>query len=353
MATTFERIAAASVGAINVDPYGIHIQGLWALGGDGEGITVGIVDTGVDMTDPSIRAAVVGGINMVPGMGAADYQDRDNHGAICARIIQAIAPKATIKVVKIFHGEDSVPDERAQDGLLWSAEHTDITNASIGTPDAHPGIIAAVERFRVLDKSIVAAAGNNGDGVPQTYELSYPAACEHTICVGAWDRSALADPAMMFLPERAAGYSNSNPYVDFIALGRVPGSWDQGTSFAGPVKTAILACYMSLRKRKGQPLTDASNYQFLTDHSRQFPGFPVRNEQTGWGTVDLRAYNPERRLEIDVENLTATLDGQAVDVGLLENRAPGGLYGWFRPLLEAVGEPVEYDEYRRKAVYRL
>lgn len=319
--------------------------------GQGEGITVAIVDSGVDMTDPVVKAAVVGGRNLVPGENPDDLQDQIRHGSLVARIILTLAPKVKLYVVKIFGREGSCSDDLVGAGLELAAKNAHITNASIGgddSPQARRGV-AAHEFLRI---PLVAAAGNSGDGNAVTQEPEYPASYDYPIAVGAVDRGPMVDPTDARFEIRPSGYSASYPKVDCVAMGRIPGSWDDGTSFAAPAVTAMLARHMGWARATGRPSFDPDCYSFILNHSRQLPGLAAKNDQTGYGFVTLRPRL--NTVEIDVDTMEATINGAPCNLkadGGIENRAPGGLYGWLRPFANLLGIRVEYDPYRRKGRY--
>lgn len=337
-----------------VESFQTYAEDLHRMGWRGQGVTVAIVDSGVDLRDPATAAAVVGGTCVVPGYASDDLQDRIGHGALVARIILALAPEAKLHPIRIFGETGATATEVAATGMALAAEQGDLTNASIGGP-YDPVMGPPIRRHEELHKPLVAAAGNTGDGVAETPELDYPGADDYCTTIGAIDRSVI-DPSWDWsgMSLRPAQYSTSHPQVDAVAIGRIPGSWDEGTSFAAPVVTGLLACYISMARATGRPADDDACYEWLRAMTRQLPGLAARNDQTGWGQVTCRPYQVPRILEIDVDTLAATLNGQALDLASMgvENRAPGGLYGWVRPFCDRMGLPVSYDAKRRKAQYR-
>lgn len=330
------------------------IEHLHRRGYRGQGVRIPVVDSGIRVTDPVTVAAVTKRFNLTGG-DPSDVTDRLGHGELVARIILALAPDAEIIPIRIFGTDGECPDERVAEAFYLAAEHGDIINASIGSDVLHPAVEAAVNRIEAMGKTLVCAGGNSGDGNAATTENHYPASLPYPISVAAWDRSAFVDPSREYLPARPSRYSSSHKGNDVSALGRIPGTWKDGTSFGAPVITGALACFDSMLLVQGRTPNDAARYQWLLDHTRQFEGLSVHNDQTGYGMFTLRAHCPERLVEIDVDTLQVTVDGQAADNAAmgLENRAPGGLFGWFRPFLEAAGRRVGYDANRRRAQYWL
>jgi hypothetical protein len=334
----FERVSGASVGTIDTRPYLMFEGDLHNNGGDGEGMTVAIVDTGFNLT-PALKSVWAGGVNIVPGMRRDDLRDLDNHGTQVAELIHAFAPKAKLYGIKIFHDEsDGIPDERAGDGLFIAAEKGDITNASIGgdTPDAH--LRAAVAAHEALGNTLVASAGNSGPGV-----RNYPAAFEYSTAIGAWDRSRIVDPSVLLADIRPSVYSSTYPEVDGVALGRIPGLWVDGTSFSAPVVTGLLVCYMSWRKKRGLPVSDADNYEFITKHMRQLPGLAARNDQTGYGRVTMRPWRDPVKLEIHATTGQVLVNGKDEAWTIPTLNIDGHIMVSARDFATKFGIPTEYE----------
>jgi hypothetical protein len=337
--------------------FGTHIEDLHRQGWHGQGVTVAVVDSGIDTSDPVLMTHVIGGINLSGEGPSDDLHDYVGHGATVTRIILTLAPEARIYVVKIFGNKGECDDAIAGHGLAHAVHHGDITNASIGSDVAHPEVLYAIRLHEAAGRPLIAAAGNSGDGSAVTVERIWPAADPYCTAVAAWDRSAFMDSAADYLPPRPAAYSSSYPEVDVTFLGRIPLLWEDGTSYGCPQASAAVAVHKSMCAARGRPWNDTYAYAFLTDHVRQLPGLPLRSDQTGYGLFDLRAAAPERLLEIDVDTLECYVEGahrpELRTAAGLENRPPGGLYGWLRPILEAAAQRVGYDDRRRRAKFYL
>lgn len=359
MAYSVEAIKTLSGPMPPAAEWGTYIEDLHALGFKGQGITVAVVDSGIDLNDPVSKAALVGGVNLVPGEDPTDLQDRIGHGSLVVRIILAIAPEAKIYMVRIFGSEGSTDNETAAHGISVAVDHGDLTNASIGG-ETSQAMWLAIRRHETAAKPLIAAAGNSAidGGTDATAEPESPGSDPYTTTIGAIDRGAMAGTGSRWdwIPLRPAEYSSSYPEVDAVAIGRIPELYDQGTSFAAPVVAGIMAVDMSLAKAIGQAIDDEACYLRLISRTRQLPGLPAKNDQTGHGMVTMRPFQIPRTLEVDVKTMAAYLNGQPIDWRAkagLENRAPGGIYGWLRPIIEALGGRVEFDAARGRARYRL
>lgn len=147
---------------------------------DGDGITVAVVDSGVDTSNPHLAGtAVLPGVNLV-GDGATDGRtDNYGHGTVVAGIIAArqvegsalvgIAPKATILPVRVYdtvsnessHSQGGPSPQMLAKGIRYAADHgAQIINVSQSTVTADDGLRSAVTYAQGKGSLIVASAGN-------------------------------------------------------------------------------------------------------------------------------------------------------------------------------------------------
>jgi len=136
----------------------------------GAGVTVAVVDTGVDGNSEDLRPNLVAGWNFYDGN--ADTRDAVGHGTVIASIIAApannggyvgIAPEAHILPVKIM-GEGEFSNAAAVAGIRYAITHgARVVNASFGAlNEPIPGMDAALRAARQADVLVVIAAGNSG-----------------------------------------------------------------------------------------------------------------------------------------------------------------------------------------------
>ncbi|GAA3527055.1 hypothetical protein GCM10022419_002280 [Nonomuraea rosea] len=207
---------------------------VWSLS-TGAGVSVAIIDSGVDLQHPQLRLA-----------GKADLtgtDDRDclGHGTAVAGIIGAqymqgvlfygMAPGA-----RLLSYKQTTSEREGDPALLVNAiksaadEGADVINVSISTQD-QPALKSAVEYALAKDAVIVAAAGNvkKEDGTPVP---AYPAAYEGVLAVGAVNQSgALTDFSNAKTPVAVLG-----PGQDITSTwpGRAYNTDLDGTSYAAP-----------------------------------------------------------------------------------------------------------------------
>ncbi|MFC8509401.1 type VII secretion-associated serine protease mycosin [Streptomyces sp. NPDC057411] len=267
----------------------------------GEGITVAVLDTGVDSGHPDLAGSVLTGTDLV-GFGAA-RGDRAwaRHGTAMAGIIAGhghgpgdqdgvlgVAPKVKILPVRvILEGTDKSRDKARKtrgtalaEGIRWAADHgADVINLSLGddSESAHPdaGEDSAVQYALAKGVSVVASAGNGGE---KGDHISYPAAYPGVIAVTAVDRYGTH-----------ASFSTSRWYATVSAPGvdiviadpdrRYYEGW--GTSAAA----AFVSGAVALVRAAHPDLTPAQVKRLLVDTARNRPK-GGRTDQKGYGTVD-------------------------------------------------------------------
>ncbi|HPF44576.1 MAG TPA: S8 family peptidase [Syntrophomonadaceae bacterium] len=226
----------------------------------GEQVVVAVLDTGIDYTHPDLAGNVIDGKSMIAG--EKDYLDENGHGTHVAGTIAAngkllgVAPHAKLLAVKVLDKDGAGSYASISQGIAWArkwqgpkGEKVNVINMSLGGPvpdnSMHKEIVQAVQD----GISVVCAAGNSGDGDPNTPELSFPAYYEESLAVGAVD-----------LQMGLANFSNSNEHIDIVAPGVATYSTYpdnryvelSGTSMAAPhISGALALIYSRFFKRFG------------------------------------------------------------------------------------------------------
>ncbi|MEU8036064.1 S8 family serine peptidase [Streptosporangium sp. NPDC049078] len=218
----------------------LSLPEVWELT-KGAGVTVAVVDSGVDTRHPQLRRA------RSIDLTATGARDCLGHGTAVAGIIAAaeikgvpftgVAPQA--KLISIKQTSDGTGDVgRLAAAIVRAAElGADVINVSVQAGD-QADLRDAVAYALAMDAVVVAAAGNvqKEDGTPAP---AYPAAYEGVLSVGA----AGPDGAR-------ADSSNAVTPVSVLAPGRnVTSTWAgrtyredlEGTSFAAPYVAGVVA----------------------------------------------------------------------------------------------------------------
>jgi membrane-anchored mycosin MYCP len=221
----------------------------------GSGVTVAIVDSGVD-ANPQFGGRVIPGPDLVAGTkpGIPPGADCVGHGTAVASIIAAapvpgvsftgVAPAARILSVKIS-GTDTFPTSVTPQGIVDAVQFgADVINLSLATPDDVPALRNAVEYALSHNVVVVAAAGND---LPQGGAGPfYPAAYPGVLAVGAVGSGG----ALAAFSDRHTPVAVTAPGVNVTSAypGTFPDAYapvQNGTSFAAAFVSGVVALVRS------------------------------------------------------------------------------------------------------------
>jgi type VII secretion-associated serine protease mycosin len=278
----------------------LHTEQAWRTT-KGAGITVAVLDTGVDARHPDLAGNVLTGKDMV-GFGAR-RGDRAwaRHGTAMAGIIaghghgagngdgvMGIAPEAKILPVRVILEDGDSARGKARntrgnalaEGIRWAADHgADVINLSLGddSKSAHPEPAEdeAVQYALKKGAVVVASAGNGGE---KGDHISYPAAYPGVIAATAVDRVGTRAP----FSTRRWYATVSAPGVDVVIADpddKYYEGW--GTSAA----SAFVSGAAALVKAAHPGLAPAQIKQLLEDTARNAPD-GGRDDSRGFGFID-------------------------------------------------------------------
>ncbi|MEJ2559196.1 MAG: S8 family serine peptidase [Anaerolineae bacterium] len=215
----------------------------------GDGVTVAIVDTGIDLDHPALADRLTAGYDFVekdaiPDDGT-DGLDNDGdgfvdegagHGTHVAGIVTLVAPEASLMPIRVLNSEGIGSYFDIVAGIVYAAEHgAHVINLSLSGPEDASFLQAAVDYAWEKGALVVAAAG--------AYDVTYPARYEHVISVGAPDPQ---DQVAEFSDFRAGQVTVFAPgvaiYSTYYDGGYV---WWTGTSMAAPFVSGEAALLLS------------------------------------------------------------------------------------------------------------
>jgi minor extracellular serine protease Vpr len=162
------------------------------LGYQGEGIVIGIIDTGVDHMHPDLlgfgySAKVISGYNFVDSSKMPI--DTNGHGTQVAGIIaangqvQGIAPKSSLVSYKVSDDGEEVASDLIVKAIEQAiTDDVDIINISLGVNRTNSKIDEAVNKAVEHGIVVIAAAGNDG---PELGSIGSPGKNPNAITVGA------------------------------------------------------------------------------------------------------------------------------------------------------------------------
>ena len=219
---------------------------------DGAGVTIAVIDTGIDSSHPDLLGTVIDGVdfstvgvpNGTSGVGSSSF-----HGSMVASLIAGqgstgsgvigVAPKAKLLAISIGLGvPGSNTDDQIAQAVRWAVDHdADIINLSL-TRNSQTWPRSWDDAFSYAfenDVLVVAAAGNRTD---QSSRPSAPATIPGVVSVGGVTKNQ--EPAEA--STAGLGVAISAPAEDL--LGAYPGEgyriWD-GSSAAAPLVSGLLA----------------------------------------------------------------------------------------------------------------
>ncbi|SED27300.1 type VII secretion-associated serine protease mycosin [Streptomyces sp. TLI_105] len=200
---------------------------IWQLS-TGKGVTVAVIDTGVDKNNPDLRGQVLEGKDLAPAESGDQFTDYDGHGTGMAGLIAGtgardggngafgLAPGAKILPVRVpgLQGGDVNMVEGSErfnrvipQAIRYAADSgAKVINMSLGNDKGSQALTDAVKY--ALDKGslVFAAVGNSGD---KSNRVEYPGATPGVVGVGAVDQKLTHVPM-----------SEHGDQVDIVAPGK-------------------------------------------------------------------------------------------------------------------------------------
>ncbi|WP_247828429.1 S8 family serine peptidase [Arthrobacter antioxidans] len=304
----------------------------------GEGVTVAVIDSGVDATHPDLAGAVAGGTDASgagdPG-GLRGIGEVPSHGTLVSTLlagrghtdapapaapaprpsgtssatatpsaetapfaqygegpdgIVGVAPKADLLAVSVWiEGPNGGPnpagisvDEQVPDAVRWAVDNgADVINMSLGStstawPESWDDAFLHAEQNDVV---IVAAAGNRAGGLTQ---VGAPATIPGVLAVAGLDRSGLASDEAS-----SEGISIAVAAPSENLVGGLPGGfyaeWS-GTSGAAPLVAGVAALI-----RSRYPELSAAQVVNRIVGTAKDAGAPGFDTLYGYGVLDVAA----------------------------------------------------------------
>ncbi|HYH08911.1 MAG TPA: S8 family serine peptidase [Thermoanaerobaculia bacterium] len=268
-----------------------------AIHASGDGITVAVIDTGIDYTHPALAGKVVGGWDFVNN--DADAMDDFRHGTHVAGIIAAqsaevtgVAPGVKLLAYKVLNARGSgvtsdviAAIERAMDPNNDgdTSDHADVINLSLGSAGHadDPGS-RAVNRAVALGIVVVVSAGNEGE----FHRVGSPGVAESAITVGA----IRSDNTIAEFSSRGPAAGSGAIKPDLVAPGvsitsTIPGGLYMplsGTSMAAPYVAGLAALLLEAHPdwtpaRVKSALVNSANAIAVEEMMTQGSGAVVRD----------------------------------------------------------------------------
>jgi len=257
----------------------------------GAGVTVCIVDTGIDRSHPDLQANIAGGKNFVAKgtlVDSSKWSDDNGHGTHVAGTIAAIdntigvvgvAPQASLLVAKVLNRQGSGYLSDVIAGIDYCVQSgAKVVSMSLGSNSDVQAFHNAVDVAYANGVLLVAAAGNDYGGA-----VSYPAAYSSVVAVSATDSN-----------DNLASFSNVGSKVELAAPGvNVLSTWMgggyntiSGTSMATPHVSGVAALAI-----QANPLLSNVEIRALLQSTADDLGVAGKDNLFGYGLVDAELLN--------------------------------------------------------------
>jgi subtilisin family serine protease len=280
----------------------------------GNGVTVAVVDSGVDPNHPDLKANLLPLIDEVAARGKTDNsfgvsftgRDGNGHGTHVTGLIAAVAGNgmgirgaaAGVKIlpVKVTSAAGETDDVTIAKGIFDAVDQgAQVINLSIGGPDPSLLLLEALNYAFDHHVTVVIAAGN------ESRDVNYPAAFDGVVAVGALTSDG-----------QVASYSNRGPKLVLCAPGGgKAGGWEgpaiysttptypcyitqsegnsqsygylAGTSMATPLVTAAVALILA-----GEPGLDPAQVRTRLAAAADDLETPGYDDTSGFGALDAK-----------------------------------------------------------------
>lgn len=249
----------------------------------GQGVTIAILDTGVDSSHPDLIPQLVPGWNVYDNN--SNTADVHGHGTIIAGIAVAagdnllgsagVAFASKLMPIRISGLDGWASFSRMAAGVTWAADNgARVANISFQGAAGSATVVSAAQYMRSKGGVVVAASGNTGivEAYPPTDQITVVSASDTL--------------------NNVASFSSYGAYVDLTAPGvsiystARGGGYTRGTgtSASSPVAAGVYALVMSANPTLPPPLLDNVVFSTALD-----VGTAGKDDKSGWGVVNASA----------------------------------------------------------------
>ena len=174
----------------------LHLEAAQAVA-TGRGVTVAILDTGIDPNHPLLQGVYAGGVDFVDhdddptethdgidNDGDGQVDEAFGHGTHVAGIIHLVAPEARILAVRVLDDDGAGDLLRVVAGVRWAMRQgAKVINLSLGSLQRSVAVERALEDAEAQGIVVVVSAGNWGSDTP----VEFPASSSAVAAIAAVD----------------------------------------------------------------------------------------------------------------------------------------------------------------------
>ncbi|HWG02940.1 MAG TPA: S8 family serine peptidase [Trebonia sp.] len=281
----------------------IGVPDAWTAS-QGSGVTVAVLDTGVDPDAPDLTGGVTTGPDYTRGADPAGYQPPHEHGTYIASIIAGhgsgaddesgvvgVAPRARVLSVRVIldDGEPGMAkyNSRARyakaigRGIYYAVAHgAKVINMSLGSEQPTGYLRTAIGHALRSGVVVVASAGNSGTSggyAPYVYPASFSGVIAVAAATDSGTRAAFSEQnAGVVLAAPGVGVLGDGPGGEYLDA--------EGTSPSAAIVSGVAALIKSRYPKLSPALVEQALITSTTH--RPHAGYSVN---TGFGEVDAAA----------------------------------------------------------------
>lgn len=272
----------------------------WGLA-TGRGVTVAVVDSGVDPANQHLGSAVLPGRSLLGDEGRTDPFGHGTSvaGVIAARripqsVMRGQAPDARILPIRVYDraaSEDpsATPPQQpltpagVAQGIRWAADAgARVINVSLSSGPSASGLDAERIAVRYAQRKgalIVAASGDSTTGQPVTMKR-YPASFPGVLSVAAANVSGVVDDYSVHSDDVDVIAPGQNVVVSFFGNGDCLGGQTPQTSYAAGFVSGLAAQLMEKFPRESPEMIA---WRIASTAKRSRPS--QRDDDAGWGLI--------------------------------------------------------------------
>ncbi|WP_327577779.1 MULTISPECIES: type VII secretion-associated serine protease mycosin [unclassified Streptomyces] len=177
-------------------------ESMWRTS-NGEGVTVAVIDSGVELSNPDLQGRILDGLDLAPKEAGDEHTDYEGHGTGMAGLIAGtgarrggqgafgLAPGAKILPIRMPDGSKANNQYGAAEqfnkvapkAIRFAVDHgAKVINISQGVLNGSPQLTDSVDYALKKGALIFASTGNDGEGLNKA---EYPAATPGVVAVSA------------------------------------------------------------------------------------------------------------------------------------------------------------------------